>query len=66
MLDAEACVLCLPSGRSAHIEAGYFVGARKRLIVLTNGVRMEPELMYKMADLLCHRVEEVLACLPIP
>lgn len=44
---AEACVLVLPCGRSAHLEAGYFVGAGKPLhILLSDG---EPELMYKLA-----------------
>lgn len=74
---ADACVLVLPCGRSAHIEAGYFVGANKPLIIMLNDgeiepppghkrlgpcpacgdldgchakrVRLEPELMYKMA-----------------
>lgn len=45
---AAACVLVLPCGRSAHLEAGYFVGARKPLFILVS--RIEPELMYKMAD----------------
>lgn len=48
MLWADACVLLLPCGRSAHIEAGYFVGAGKPLLILLSGP-MEPELMYKMA-----------------
>lgn len=34
MLEADACVLLLPCGRSAHLEAGYFVGARKPLLIL--------------------------------
>lgn len=45
---ADACILVLPCGRSAHLEAGYFVGARKPLLILVE--RIEPELMYKMAD----------------
>lgn len=45
---ADACVLVLPCGRSAHLEAGYFVGAGKPLLILVD--RIEPELMYKMAD----------------
>lgn len=48
MLWAEACVLVMPCGRSAHIEAGYFVGARKPLLILAS--KAEPELMLKMAD----------------
>lgn len=45
---AEACVLVLPCGRSAHLEAGWFVGQRRPLLILTE--KIEPELMYKMAD----------------
>jgi len=45
---ADACVLVLPCGRSAHLEAGYFVGAGKPLLILVSEI--EPELMYKMAD----------------
>lgn len=47
MERARACVLVMPCGRSAHIEAGYFVGAGRPLhILLSDG---EPELMYRMA-----------------
>lgn len=54
---ADAGVLVLPSGRSAHIEAGYFVGAKKPLyILLAEG---EPELMYKMATRLCLSMDEL-------
>lgn len=44
---AEACVLVMPCGRSPHLEAGYFVGAGKPLLILLSDG--EPELMYKMA-----------------
>lgn len=51
MRRSQIGVLLLPSGRSAHIEAGYFVGAGKPLhIVLPENGPMVPELMYKMAD----------------
>jgi len=47
MKRADTGVLVMPCGRSAHLEAGYFVGAGKPLhILLSDG---EPELMYKMA-----------------
>lgn len=50
MRDADACVLVLPCGRSAHLEAGWFVGANKPLIILLEEhVPPVPELMYKMA-----------------
>jgi len=56
MLWADACVLVMPCGRSAHLELGYFVGAGKTaLILLEDG---EPELMYKMAHI-CTSMEEV-------
>ena len=45
---ADTGVLVMPCGRSAHIEAGYFVGANKPLYILLGG-DSEPELMYKMA-----------------
>ena len=43
---ADACVLVLPCGRSAHLEAGWFVGAGKPLHILQLD-REEPELMYR-------------------
>lgn len=52
---AECGVLLLPCGRSAHIEAGYFVGANKLLFILLLGEN-EPELMYKMSDGIFHTV----------
>lgn len=63
---AEVGVLLLPCGRSAHLEAGYFVGARKPLFILLSGEN-EPELMYKMATGLCvDSVELVNALFEIP
>jgi len=44
---ADCCVLVLPSGRSAHTEAGYFAGAGKPVIVFLTE-RQEAELMYKL------------------
>lgn len=56
---ADACVLVMPCGRSAHLEAGYFVGAGKPLyILLSDG---EPELMYRMASEVCVNIDEVLS-----
>jgi len=49
MYEADACVLLLPSGMSAHLEAGWFAGAGKPVAVLAPEIR-EPELMYKMFD----------------
>lgn len=54
----DACVLVLPCGRSAHLEAGWAAGAGKTTIVLlADG---EPELMYRMNTFLCCTIEEVI------
>jgi hypothetical protein len=57
----EACVLVAPCGRSAHLELGYAVGARKRTVVLL--AEGEPELMLAMADRLCLTIPEVVEAL---
>jgi nucleoside 2-deoxyribosyltransferase len=44
---ADCCVLVLPCGRSAHIEAGYMAGRGKPVWVLAVEP-CEPELMYKL------------------
>ncbi len=60
MVWADVCVLVHPSGRSAHLEGGWFAGhPDKRLVfLLADG---EPELMVKMADAICIDIEEVIA-----
>ena len=45
---ADVLVLVLPSGRSAHVEAGYHAGHGKPVVVFIPEERSEPELMYKM------------------
>jgi hypothetical protein len=42
----DTCVLVLPCGRSAHLEAGYACGQGKDVIFMLNEDRFEPELMY--------------------
>jgi len=59
---ADTCVMLMPCGRSAHLEAGYFAGAGKPLIILL-AEDQEPELMYKMADFLCVETAEVIGIL---
>ena len=56
MQEADLCVLVLPCGRSAHLEAGYFVGASKPLIIVMD-LMQEPELMYLMATSICRSNE---------
>lgn len=55
---ADACVMVMPCGRSAHVEAGWMQGAGKPTIVLLS--QAEPELMYKMFSKLATNVDEVL------
>lgn len=58
---ASVCVLVLPCGRSAHLEAGWFCGAGKRcIILLTDG---EPELMNLLATDIALSIEEVIEIL---
>ena len=58
MMWADTCVLILPSGRSAHLEAGWFVGAQRRLIVYMPQ-KEEPDLMYLMAQHLVFTKDEL-------
>ncbi len=48
MCAADIGVLVLPSGNDAHLEAGYFIGAGKPLIIYSPDM-LKPGLMYKMA-----------------
>lgn len=58
---ADTCVLVLPAGRSAHLEAGWFCGAGKNCIVLLDGG--EPDLMNLLASTICVSIDEVLLAL---
>ncbi len=58
--DADATVLVLPCGRSAHLELGWAAGAGQRTVVLLDDPLSEPELMYLMNTQICVSVEEVL------
>lgn len=49
MQEADACVLVMPAGRSACLEAGWMVGAGKPLWIYLPE-RIEPDLMFKMAE----------------
>ena len=61
MVWADCCVLVMPCGRSAHLEAGYFVGAGKPLVILLSDG--EPELMYKMASFRALTIPEAVSAL---
>lgn len=59
---ADTCLLILPCGRSAHLEAGWFCGQGKRCVILTRDGE-EPELMALLATDICISLDEVLATL---
>lgn len=60
----DACVLVLPSGRSASWEFGYAMGQGKRGIVVQFD-KVEPELMYREATI-CTTSNELLDALGYP
>lgn len=49
---AECTVICLPAGRSAHLELGYATGqGQLTFVYLPDGAVLdEPDLMYRMCD----------------
>lgn len=53
----DVCVLVLPCGRSAHLEAGWAAGNGKPTVVLL--AEGEPELMYLLADALVLDMDEL-------
>lgn len=63
MHKADTCIMLLPCGRSSHLEAGYFVGAKKRLFILLEQGKVMPELMYKMATLVTDNFNSVMELL---
>lgn len=61
MKSCDACLLVLPCGRSAHAEAGWFAGAGKPVVARLPEPQ-EPELMYKLFNLVTDSLEETVAC----
>ncbi len=64
MESCDACVLLLPSGRSAHTEAGWFSGRGKKVIVHIP-IKQEPELMYRLFDAVTTTEAELLDALKL-
>ena len=58
---ADACVLIMPCGRSAHIEAGYMKGKGKLLYILLDGEKTRAELTYSIANGIFDDVRGLLA-----
>lgn len=46
----DTCILILPSGKSAHLEAGYAKGQGKTLIIFGEFLKGERDVMYGFAD----------------
>ena len=59
LATAHACILVLPSGRSAHLEAGWAIGRGVRTAVYVAEYDT-PDLMVKMADLVTGNLEHLL------
>ena len=59
---ADTCILVLPSGRSAHTEAGFMAGSGKRVIVYIPEM-VEPELMYKLFDTVVGSLDDLVNAL---
>ena len=68
MVAADACVLVLPCGRSAHLELGWCAGQGKRTAILLDpdeANKITPELMYKMADFIAPSLFDLLGWLGV-
>lgn len=59
MEKADAFLMILPCGKSAHLELGWAVGAGKRTVILLEDP-VEPELMYRMVGHIATSVDDVL------
>lgn len=65
--ECEACVLVLPSGRSASWELGYAIGQGKKAYVLLPWIgafQVEPELMYQEAEIIL-TLDDLVAALDV-
>ena len=62
MRQADACVLVLPCGRSAHTEAGWMAGAGKKVVAYIPEMG-EPELMYKLFAGVAGTLDDLVRCL---
>lgn len=60
--EADAVVLITPCGASAHLEAGWAVGAGKPLFILTEQ-HQRPDLMYRMARLQTPWIDDIIVAL---
>lgn len=59
----DTCVLLLPCGRRAHLEAGYAMGQGKEVFVVLDKEGFEPELMYLLGDHICESKKALMVAL---
>lgn len=64
MQRADALVMVLPCGKSAHLELGWATGAGKRTAILMEDP-VEPELMYRGVDYLADSLLDLLGWLGV-
>lgn len=57
---ADAAVLVLPAGKSAHLEAGYVCGRSKPMIVMFDGEPERYDIMYQFASAFVFSEDELL------
>jgi nucleoside 2-deoxyribosyltransferase len=62
--QADRCILVLPSGRSAHLEAGYAIGKGKPTAIWVPEYDT-PDLMVKMADYVSDSLMDILGWLGV-
>ncbi len=66
MKEADICILLLPCGRSANLEAGWMKGAGKQVYAyIPNGEKIEAELMYGILDGIALSLQELLRMLEV-
>lgn len=58
--EANKVILVSPCGRSAHLELGYAIGQGKPTAIYFTELAVQPELMYKMVDLLTDEIQELM------
>lgn len=65
MIRADACVLVVPSGRSAHVEFGWMLGRGQLGYVLLSEEGFDPDLMYLLTPYsrICLTLDELVAAI---
>jgi len=57
---ADAVVMVLPAGKSAHLELGYVIGSGKPGFIYMPPEDCRWEVMYRFATQVCHSVEDLI------